>query len=55
MISVPERTQLQISDALSIIASEDFPQHWTTLMPVSKKEAWLIDKALTFRVLKYRN
>ncbi|KAI8332444.1 Cse1-domain-containing protein [Chlamydoabsidia padenii] len=33
MISVPERTQLQISDALSIMAAEDFPQNWESLMP----------------------
>lgn len=35
MISVPERIQLQISDALSIIAKEDFPEQWQTLIPVS--------------------
>ncbi|ORX62315.1 importin-alpha re-exporter [Hesseltinella vesiculosa] len=33
MITVPERMQLQISDALSIIASEDFPDRWQTLLP----------------------
>ncbi|ORZ08644.1 importin, partial [Absidia repens] len=33
MISTPERTQLQISDALSIIAAEDFPEQWENLMP----------------------
>ncbi|KAI8097100.1 Cse1-domain-containing protein [Halteromyces radiatus] len=30
---VPERVQLQISDALSIIAAEDFPGNWSTLIP----------------------
>ncbi|CAO3610336.1 unnamed protein product [Cunninghamella blakesleeana] len=33
MISVPERIQLQISDALSIIANEDFPEQWQNLIP----------------------
>ncbi|CAO3625530.1 unnamed protein product [Cunninghamella echinulata] len=33
MISVPERIQLQISDALSIIAKEDFPEQWQNLIP----------------------
>ncbi|KAI8071011.1 exportin-2-like protein [Gongronella butleri] len=33
MISVPERMQLQVSDALSIIASEDFPSRWQSLLP----------------------
>ncbi|KAF7731911.1 importin-alpha export receptor [Apophysomyces ossiformis] len=33
MISVPEKLQLQISDALSIIAEEDFPENWENLLP----------------------
>ncbi|KAI8375933.1 Cse1-domain-containing protein [Radiomyces spectabilis] len=33
MISVPEKLQLQISDALSIIAEEDFPENWDNLLP----------------------
>ncbi|KAG0191747.1 importin-alpha export receptor [Apophysomyces sp. BC1034] len=33
MISVPEKLQLQISDALSIIAEEDFPDNWENLLP----------------------
>ncbi|KAI8889248.1 Cse1-domain-containing protein [Backusella circina FSU 941] len=33
MINVPEKLQLQISDALSIIAASDFPEEWETLLP----------------------
>ncbi|KAI8980903.1 Cse1-domain-containing protein [Pilobolus umbonatus] len=33
MINVPERIQLQISDALSLIAASDFPENWTNLLP----------------------
>ncbi|KAI9288300.1 putative importin-alpha export receptor [Umbelopsis sp. AD052] len=33
MISVPERLQFQVSEALSIIASSDFPEDWQELLP----------------------
>ncbi|OAD80776.1 hypothetical protein PHYBLDRAFT_138326 [Phycomyces blakesleeanus NRRL 1555(-)] len=33
MISVPEKLQLQLSDALSIMAETDFPEEWTNLLP----------------------
>ncbi|KAI9480792.1 MAG: importin, partial [Benjaminiella poitrasii] len=33
MITVPEKLQLQISDALSLIAEADFPERWTSLLP----------------------
>ncbi|KAI7905006.1 Cse1-domain-containing protein [Cokeromyces recurvatus] len=33
MITVPDKLQLQISDALSLIAATDFPEKWTTLLP----------------------
>ncbi|KAI8977279.1 Cse1-domain-containing protein [Mycotypha africana] len=33
MITVPEKLQLQISDALSLIADADFPANWETLLP----------------------
>ncbi|KAI8149148.1 Cse1-domain-containing protein [Fennellomyces sp. T-0311] len=32
LISVPEKIQLQISDALSIMAAEDFPDNWDNLL-----------------------
>ncbi|KAI9261688.1 Cse1-domain-containing protein [Phascolomyces articulosus] len=32
LISVPERIQLQISDALAIMADEDFPEKWDNLL-----------------------
>jgi exportin-2 (importin alpha re-exporter) len=35
MIAVPEKLQLQVSEALSIIASSDFPDQWQDLLPVS--------------------
>lgn len=35
MIAVPEKLQLQVSEALSIIASSDFPDEWQELLPVS--------------------
>jgi exportin-2 (importin alpha re-exporter) len=35
MITVPDKLQLQISDALSLIAAADFPQKWESLLPVS--------------------
>lgn len=34
MLSVPGRIQSQISEALSIISSTDFPNKWQTLLPV---------------------
>lgn len=34
MITVPDKLQLQISDALSLIAESDFPAHWESLLPV---------------------
>jgi exportin-2 (importin alpha re-exporter) len=34
MISVPERLQFQVSEALSIIATSDFPEEWQELLPV---------------------
>ncbi|KAI8365486.1 Cse1-domain-containing protein [Choanephora cucurbitarum] len=33
MITVPDKLQLQISDALSLIAASDFPEKWDTLLP----------------------
>jgi hypothetical protein len=45
MISVPEKLQLQISDALSIIAASDFPEEWETLLPVNKQH-FTIDNIL---------
>ncbi|KAI7862255.1 Cse1-domain-containing protein [Spinellus fusiger] len=33
MLSVPDKLQFQISDALSIIAEEDFPEQWEDLLP----------------------
>ncbi|KAH8547636.1 putative importin-alpha export receptor [Umbelopsis sp. PMI_123] len=33
MISVPERLQFQVSEALSIIATSDFPEEWQELLP----------------------
>jgi exportin-2 (importin alpha re-exporter) len=38
MISVPERLQFQVSEALSIIASSDFPEDWQELLPVCMKK-----------------
>lgn len=35
MITVPDKLQLQISDALSLIAESDFPEKWESLLPVS--------------------
>lgn len=35
MITVPEKLQLQISDALALIAASDFPEKWENLLPVS--------------------
>lgn len=34
MITVPEKIQLQISDALTLIAAADFPDRWEGLLPV---------------------
>src|SRR4051812_5204080 len=34
MIAVPEKIQLQISEALSVIAEYDFPHKWDSLLPV---------------------
>lgn len=34
MITVPDKLQLQISDALSLIAESDFPEKWESLLPV---------------------
>jgi exportin-2 (importin alpha re-exporter) len=34
MIAVPEKLQLQLSDAVSIMAAHDFPQLWDTLIAV---------------------
>ena len=36
LISVPEKIQLQISDALAIMADEDFPEKWDNLLEVKK-------------------
>ncbi|KAJ8663506.1 hypothetical protein O0I10_000748 [Lichtheimia ornata] len=33
LISVPDKIQLQISDALSIMAASDFPEQWQDLLP----------------------
>ncbi|GAB5586714.1 importin-alpha export receptor [Umbelopsis nana] len=33
MIAVPEKLQVQVSEALSIIASSDFPDDWEELLP----------------------
>ncbi|CAM0141374.1 importin-alpha export receptor [Umbelopsis sp. WA50703] len=33
MIAVPEKIQLQISEAVSIIAASDFPEDWEQLLP----------------------
>lgn len=35
MITVPEKLQLQISDALTLIAASDFPEKWESLLPVN--------------------
>jgi exportin-2 (importin alpha re-exporter) len=35
MISVPEKLQLQLSEAVAIMAANDFPQNWDTLISVS--------------------
>lgn len=35
MITVPEKIQYQISDALTLIASSDFPNRWEGLLPVN--------------------
>lgn len=46
MITVPDKLQLQISDALSLIAASDFPEHWDSLLPVSSlfaKATWDIE------------
>lgn len=34
MITVPDKLQLQISDALTLIAASDFPEKWEGLLPV---------------------
>lgn len=34
MISLPEKLQLQISDALAVMAAEDFPDNWDNLIQV---------------------
>ncbi|CEI96204.1 hypothetical protein RMCBS344292_10370 [Rhizopus microsporus] len=41
MITVPEKIQYQISDALTLIASSDFPNRWEGLLPelISKLSA----------------
>ncbi|KAI7887654.1 HRC135 protein [Mucor mucedo] len=36
MITVPEILQLQISDALTLIAASDFPEKWESLLPVRR-------------------
>ena len=33
MLSTPPLVQAQLSEALSIICSHDFPNHWPTLLP----------------------
>lgn len=38
MITVPEKLQLQISDALALIAASDFPEKWENLLPVRTHE-----------------
>jgi exportin-2 (importin alpha re-exporter) len=35
MITVPDKLQLQISDALTFIAASDFPEKWESLLPVT--------------------
>lgn len=41
MLSAPQRVRSQLSEALSIISSHDFPAKWHTLLPL------LIDKLRT--------
>lgn len=36
MITVPEKIQFQISDALTLIAAADFPDQWEGLLPVKR-------------------
>ena len=38
LINVPEKIQLQISDALAIMADEDFPEKWDNLLEVKRKK-----------------
>jgi len=33
MLTSPEQIQLQLSDAISIVSKEDFPEKWTDLLP----------------------
>lgn len=46
MITVPEKLQLQISDALTLIAASDFPEKWESLLPVRKKGLCKNDKLM---------
>lgn len=61
MITVPEKIQYQISDALTLIASSDFPNRWEGLLPVNiYKDAFMNKRELIcivgidFKAQRYR-
>ncbi|GAA5808330.1 hypothetical protein MFLAVUS_001720 [Mucor flavus] len=51
MITVPDKLQLQISDALTLIAASDFPDKWESLLPVKWRSAFRSDEL--FSNIKY--
>ena len=57
MCAVPDATQRQLSDALTIISKTDFPDRWPTLLPalVSKLGGPGMDLRVTNGVLEAAN
>jgi len=47
MLTAPAQAQKQLSEALTLIAENDFPRDWTNLLPVSPPFASFILRVLT--------
>ena len=51
MISVPEKLQIQLSDAVAIMANEDFPHAWKTLIAVRCFGVVLLVSSCAYRIV----
>jgi exportin-2 (importin alpha re-exporter) len=52
MLTSPEQIQLQLSDAISIISKEDFPDKWPDLLPTLKRQLQNSEFSVTNGVLR---
>lgn len=55
MCTVPHQIQAQVSEAISLIAKVDYPQHWDNLLPELVQQFGSSDPAVVNGVLKTAN